>query len=136
MSWHENYDIDKVQTPVKAEVLNELLIKTQYNPKERDFLVEGFRHGFTLGYQGPENRRDTSHNIPITPRVGSKLEMWDKVMKKVELKRYLGPWEENNIPFENFVQSPIGLVPKDGGKTRLIFHLSYKFPNGNESINF
>ena len=45
-------------------------------------------------------------------------------MKEVQQKRYAGPFEE--IPFENYIQSPIGLVPKDGGKkTRLIFHLSY-----------
>ena len=34
------------------------------------------------------------------------------------------------IPFENYIQSPIGLVPKDGGKkTRLIFHLSHPRDN-------
>ena len=38
-------------------------------------------------------------------------------------------------PFDYFIQSPIGLVPKDGGKkTRLIFHLSYP-RDTNESIN-
>ena len=125
-----------METPVKADVLNDLLIKTQYNPEERKFLVEGFKKGFTLGFQGPMNRKDTSNNIPFTPGVGSKSEMWEKVMKEVKLKRYLGPWKENKIPFEHFVQSPIGLVPKAGGQTTLIFHLSYKFPNGNESINF
>ena len=40
------------------------------------------------------------------------------------MKRYAGPFKE--IPFQNFVQSPIGLVPKDGGHdTHLIIHLSY-----------
>ena len=46
-------------------------------------------------------------------------------MKEVKLGRYAGPFEK--IPFENFIQSPIGLVPKAGGQTRLIFHLSYNF---------
>ena len=46
-------------------------------------------------------------------------------MKEVEQKCFAGPFE--NIPYKNFVQSPIGLVPKAGGKTRLIFHLSYHF---------
>ena len=37
-------------------------------------------------------------------------------------------------PFEYFVQSPIGLVPKDKGKKmRLIFHLS--FPKDGDSVN-
>ena len=53
-------------------------------------------------------------------------------MKEVELGRFAGPFEE--LPFQFFVQSPIGLVPKDKGlKTRLIFHLSY--PKDGDSVN-
>ena len=54
-------------------------------------------------------------------------------MKEVNLKRFAGPYEE--IPFKYYIQSPVGLVPKDGGReTRLIFHLSY--PKGsNKSVN-
>ena len=53
-------------------------------------------------------------------------------MTEVEAKRYAGPFE--HIPFEYFIQSPIGLVPKDKGrKTRLIFHLSY--PRWGDSVN-
>ena len=45
-------------------------------------------------------------------------------MKGVKAERYACPFEK--IPFENYIQSPIGLVPKDGGKdARLMFHLSY-----------
>ena len=57
-------------------------------------------------------------------------------MKEVDLKRYAGPFE--SIPFEQYIHSPIGLVPKDGGKdTRLIFHLSYPRNSGKnaKSIN-
>ena len=55
-------------------------------------------------------------------------------MKEVQVGRYAGPFCDP--PFEHFVQSPIGLVPKDGGRnTRLIFHLSYP-KNGNTSINY
>ena len=66
-------------------------------------------------------------------RVGSKLELWNKVMVEVKGNRYAGPFEE--VPFETFsFQSPIGLVPKDKGKkTRLIFHLSY--PRTGNSVN-
>ena len=85
-----------------------------------------------MGYQGPEKRRDTSNNIPFTPGVGDKWEMWDKMLKEMEKGRFAGPYSD--IPFENFVQSPVGLVPKAGNKTRLIFHLSYDFQNG-KSIN-
>ena len=44
-------------------------------------------------------------------------------MKEVQLKRFAGPFSEP--PFQNYIQSPLGLVPKDNGSsTRLIFHLS------------
>ena len=56
-------------------------------------------------------------------------------MKEVALKRYAGPYDK--LPFEYYVQSPIGLIPKSGGKTRLIFHLSYDFgpEEKDKSIN-
>ena len=57
-------------------------------------------------------------------------------MKEVKLQRYAGPFTK--IPYEFYIQSPIGLVAKDGGKaTRLIFHLSYPRLPGEEqkSIN-
>ena len=45
-------------------------------------------------------------------------------MKEVKVKRYAGPFKQ--IPFEDYIQSPIGLVPKNSGRdVRLIFHLSY-----------
>ena len=54
-------------------------------------------------------------------------------MKEVKEERYAGPFEK--IPFEHYIQSPIGLVPKDWGKdTRLIFHLSYP-RDGKSSVN-
>ena len=56
-------------------------------------------------------------------------------MKEVKNKRYAGPFEE--IPYkDDLIQSPIGLVLKDGGKdTRLIFHLSHP-RNNRDSVNF
>ena len=48
-------------------------------------------------------------------------------MKEVQLKRFAGPYTKPHLPPENVVQSPLGLVPKSGNKTRLIFHLSYDF---------
>ena len=64
-------------------------------------------------------------------RVGSQISLWNKIMKEVKLKRYAGPFKEP--PFSEFIQSPVGLVPKDGNDTRLIFHLSY--PRGGNSVN-
>ena len=57
-------------------------------------------------------------------------------MKEVSYLRVAGPF--NEIPFDDYIQSPIGLVPKVGGdQTRLIFHLSYDFKEeGLKSVNF
>ena len=83
------------------------------------------------------DRRDTSQNIPFT--VGNKYQLWEKMMDEIEMKHFAGPYKFDDLPFANsrtLVPSPCGLVPKAGNKTRLIFHLFYKFKNGNESINF
>ena len=52
-------------------------------------------------------------------------------MKEVSLGRYAGPYQ--SPPYNDFIQSPIGLVPKGQNDTRLIFHLSY--PQNGKSTN-
>ena len=57
-------------------------------------------------------------------------------MKEVKLKHFAGPFKE--IPYKHdFIQSPIGLVPKDNDRdTHLIFHLSYSRTGpGSPSVN-
>ena len=110
-------------TLIKADVLELLLNEAGCNPEKANLLCESFQTGFDLHYEGPMNRKNISENLPM--RVGNAADMWQKIMKEVKLKRYAGPVE--NIPFENFVQSPIGLVPKAKNKMRLFFHLSYDF---------
>ena len=75
-------------------------------------------------------------NIPLS--VGLHVELWNKIMKEVRLGRYAGPFEEHNLPFKYYIQSPIGLVAKAGNQTRLIFHLSFDFGRKWEdrSVNF
>ena len=118
-------------TPVDPDALESLLKETKFDSEKTSYLVNGFRHGFSLNYQGPlKECKRLAPNWKL--RVGNKTELWNKVMTEVELGRYAGPFEEP--PFESFVQSPIGLVPKDKGlKTRLIFHLSY--PREGDSVN-
>ena len=55
-------------------------------------------------------------------------------MMEVKAKRFAGPFDQ--VPFDSFIQSPIGLVPKAGNKTRLIFHLSFKFGERPEEQSF
>ena len=129
----ENLNLDDVVTPINMSLYRDLLIHTGYNSAETAYLVAGFQDGFDLKYMGPKNRQDLSHNIPLM--VGDRHDMWAKIMKEVKCGRYAGPYDE--IPYGYYVQSPIGLVPKAGNKTHLIFHLSYDFKSsGQKSINF
>ena len=110
-----------------------MLSKAGYPANKIHFIHSGFTKGFDIQYHGPVDRQSTSDNIPLT--VGTKTDLWNKLMKEVGLKRVAGPFEK--IPYENFIQSPVGLVPKVGSdQTRLIFHLSYDFKNkGLRSVN-
>ena len=131
---YQNYDLENIVTPVKPDVLEQLLVETNYNKRETQFVIQGFREGFDLEYAGPQIRQSTSRNIPFT--VGNKIVLWNKLMKEVKCRRVAGPVKR--VPFDNFIQSPIGLVPKAGDKTRLIFHLSYNFGDktSDKSVNY
>ena len=127
----ENFDLESIVTPVKAQHFVQLLKHSNYNPKEVQFLEQGFTNGFDIGYEGPVDHASTSSNLPL--QVGNRTILWNKLMKEVKLGRVAGPFK--SVPFKNFIQSPIGLVPKKGkDQTRLIFHLSYTFPDG-KSVN-
>ena len=94
-------------------------------------LVSGFSKGFDIRYHGSYDRRHTSENLPLN--IGTKTELWNKVTKEVKEGRYAGPFEWPPCP--NYIQSPLGLVPKSGGKTRFIFHLSYDFGKDQSQLS-
>ena len=129
----ENFDLENVITPVNVDRLENLLRATNYDPVKTNKIIHGLRHGFDLGYEGPENVQITAPNLKFRG-VGDEIDLWNTVMKEVKLKRYAGPFE--SIPFDTYIQSPIGLVPKDNGRdTRLIFHLSYLRGKQKKSVN-
>ena len=117
-----------------------MLLEAGYDTVKTKYLVDGFTYGFSLGYEGPTKIRRKAPNLKLT--VDSPIELWNKIMTEVKAKRYAGPFKK--IPYKYFIQSPVGLVPKDkspvglvpkdkGKKTRLIFHLSY--PRSGQSVN-
>ena len=108
-------------TLLNVAKFEELLKCSQYNPDETKFIIDGFTNGFDIYYDGPTECQSYAQNIPIT--VWSTQELWDKIMKEVKLGRYTESFDK--VPYDNFIQSTIGLVPKAGNKIRLIFHLSY-----------
>ena len=115
-------------------LLVKALEESGYDEHEIEYLKQGFTQGFDIGYKGKTDRRNTAKNIPL--RVGNKTILWNKLIKEVKLKRIAGPYDQ--VPYEHFIQSPIGLVPKAGNteQTRLIFHLSYDFNEEERSLNF
>ena len=126
--------LNEIVTPIDVDRLRYYLGISKFDQFKSKELVKGFTEGFDIGYRGPKNRQDSVENIPFT--IGSESEMWEKLMKEVKLKRYAGPFEK--CPYKYFIQSPIGLVPKAGNQTRLIFHLSYNFgeETDQKSVNF
>lgn len=135
MLWFENYDLETIVTPVRTDMLEKLLVESDYPRDKTKFLVEGFKSGFKLGYKGPTDRQTFSRNHRL--RAGNEVVLWNKIMKEVEVKRISGPYL--SPPYPSFIQSPVTLIPKKGStssdpieNTRLIFDLSY--PHG-ESLN-
>ena len=131
----QNFDLENIVTPINVTELKRLPVKHNYKKERTQFLLEGFTNGFDIGYSRPVERQSRAKNLPIS--IGSPVELWNKIMSEVEAGRFAGPFDK--IPYQNFIQSPIGLVPKDGGcKTRLIFHLSYDFGQDDKdrSVNF
>ena len=104
----ECLELNDIVTPVDVEELDVLLKLTKYSAGHRIFLVDGFTNGFRIGYRGDRSMRRLSPNLKL--RVGSELILWNKVMKEVAAGRFASPYREP--PYEAFIQSPIGLVPK------------------------
>ena len=93
--------------------------------QKQKFLLNGLRNGFSLGYDGDKMVKQKAPNLKL--ECGSKLDLWNKIMKEVGLKRFAGPFKQ--VPFKHYIQSPLGLVPKGESGVKLIFHLSY--PKGS-----
>ena len=105
---YENLNLTDVVSPVNVTELSRLLTSANYDKQKTRFLVQGFTEGFSIGYQGPMKVKHRSPNLKFRG-VGNRTVLWNKVMKEVGLGRYAGPFK--SIPYEFYIQSPIGLVP-------------------------
>ena len=92
-----------------------------------NFLIQGFRHGFRIGYEGPitfgqcRNLLSArSQPVPVTKAI----------LKELERGHTSGPFL--SPPFDGFHCSPLGAVAKKDGSHRIILDLSS--PRGS-SIN-
>lgn len=116
----------KVPTPVKWIELEQYL--EGYTQQVVNFLVDGFRNGFRINVgntMGPLNAK----NLKSAYEHGEVLRQ--KIDKEVREGKVAGPFEKP--PLDNFIISPVGLVPKKKpGEFRRIHHLSH--PQGH-SVN-
>ena len=104
-------------TPIKVKNLISL---SNGFPKAQ-YLVEGFTYGFKLGVQGDIQTRTLRNHTSVldAPDVVNK-----HLQKEMDFGRISGP--HSSPPFDPFVTSPLGLVPKkEVGEFRLIHDLSY-----------
>ena len=116
----------QLPTPVNPHILNKYL--EGYDPKARTYLVKGFVNGFGLGTVGSV-KHSTPRNHPSTIKYQTFLR--NKIHKEIQLGRIMGPFD--HPPLDNFITSPLGVVPKkEPNKFRLIHDLSY--PTGH-SVN-
>ena len=112
--YFENFDLVNVVTLVKIHNLRKLMIDSKYDPAEIKFLTDGFTKGFEIGYSGNRLVKIKSPNLRLKG-IGTLTTLWNKVMKEVSVQQYAGPFSE--IPFQFYIQLPIGLVPKDKNDT-------------------
>ncbi len=122
-SWEAD---EVVPLPTSTESLNSWL--TGYDPKEPQFLIQGFTHSFRLMYEGPSTNT-------FAKRLFSVMTQRDATYKtlatELHLYRMAGPFE--SPPLAAFLISPLGLIPKrEPGEYRLIHDLS---PPAGSSLN-
>ena len=51
-----NHDLTSIVTLIKVDILQRLLEEANYDRGKTQFLVEGFKLGFSLGYEGPHQQ--------------------------------------------------------------------------------
>ena len=95
----------------------------------KQFLVNGFQYGFSIGC-------DNTPSVPLSKNHSSAVNHSEvinsHIQKSLELNHIAGPFP--HPPFDPFISSPLGVIPKsEPGQFRIIHDLSY--PKDN-SVNF
>ena len=99
-----NKDLKSIVTPVNIRAYDRLLREAGYDHDKTNYLVNGFKRGFSLCYKGPSKVKKLSPNLKLN--VGSPTELWNKIMTEVKAKRYAGPFKK--VPYRHYIQSPVG----------------------------
>ena len=105
-------------SPIKVGCLENIL-KNYPNKEVAYELLQGFKEGFKLNYNGPRVSVVTKN---LRSARCHEKELLEKVHKEINKGRILGPFDEK--PISNLRVNPVGIVPKKTGGWRLISHLS------------
>ena len=92
-------------TPVRIDRLTSVL--REYDPYFKNFLIQGFSYGFRIHYS---NLRSSFESPNLLKAHDQPNIVTDKLHKEIEAGRVAGPFSAP--PFDNFVVSPLGIVPK------------------------
>ena len=84
------------------------------------YLIDGFSHGFAIGYNGPPLAH---HPANLSSSYDHPQVISSYVETECTLGHTAGPY--SHPPFTPFNLNPLGAVPKKSGKWRLIMHLSH-----------
>ena len=116
------------RTPLRLSSWTALLVS--YPDREQaNFIIRTLERGADIRFRGNTRRSDTPSNLKTAAQ--HKEHVTAYIKEEVALGRMLGPFAEP--PFEFFRTSPVGVVPKDHTKFRVINRLS--FPRTGDSIN-
>eukprot|EP00111_Clytia_hemisphaerica_P017124 TCONS_00050701-protein len=114
-----------VASPIRVSNLEFLL--SGYPPEIVEFLIQGFSHGFRLGF-GNSPLSHTGRNNSSATLVSDKVSA--SILKELERSHTAGPF--SNPPLPNLHCSPLGSALKNDGSSRIILDLSQ--PDGS-SVN-
>jgi hypothetical protein len=100
-------------------------------PAEYDIILTGITSGVDIGFTGDRENLPQGSNLKSASEAGMEQRIGEILAQGVAAGKLSQP---SAVPqFEHMAISPIGQVPKRGGKIRVIHHLSY--PRGGDSIN-
>ena len=112
-------------TPVNVSVLR--LFLAGYHSDIVEFLLDGFSHGFRVGYQGSPPHGFLRNNLSADSNSDA---VSASILKELQRGHTAGPFL--TPPFHNLHCSPLGSAPKKDGSLRIILDLSS--PSGS-SVN-
>ena len=120
--------LSTVLTPVKIPIW-EVRLAGHPDRKFVEYVINGLRSGFKIGYDYASTRRSATRNMKSAMELAHIVD--ENLGREVAAKRLLGPLTRDSLPAVHI--SPFGVIPKSQpGKWRTILDLSS--PHG-QSVN-